>query len=448
MDLKICSYNCCSLNKNIDIVRSLTSSNLDIIFLQETFVTDEKLGILDFVDERYNCIGAGAYFSNKCLAEATGRPMGGLACLWRSDATFSVNVLDISLDYIALKLKFNNTSIILVNVYLRSDLGDPVSLEKFISGLIQLENILNDYDCENIFYCGDFNTDPFIGGRSWSNLKNFIERNDLNCYDINILGEDTITHMNYGTSQCRWLDHIIGRSTGDIVMTNLNVLYDLIGSDHLPVVAHVSVPTINGSVNASHTVIDEICIDWNNLSQNQINEIDRSAVEIQGSFRNKLNLVCTNFGCQNINCIKNIDSMYLLLKNSIVVSSNKFLKRRVKKDKYKVIPGWNRRVKSLHKSAREHYLTWLRNGKARTGIDFDRMNESRKNFKLELKNCRKNECDEISQSIQQKFENKSMKEFWSAVRNKKSISSLCLRHSSVLLRRTESRNVYFIIVHC
>ena len=121
MDIKICSYNCCSLNKNIDIVRSLTSSNLDIIFLQETFVTDEKLGILDFVDERYNCIGAGAYFSDKCLGEATGRPMGGLACLWRSDATFSVNVLDISRDYIALKLKFNNTSIILVNVYLRSD---------------------------------------------------------------------------------------------------------------------------------------------------------------------------------------------------------------------------------------------------------------------------------------------------------------------------------------
>ena len=52
MDLKACSYNYCSLNKNIDFVRSLTSSNLDIIFLQETFVTDEMLGILDFVDER------------------------------------------------------------------------------------------------------------------------------------------------------------------------------------------------------------------------------------------------------------------------------------------------------------------------------------------------------------------------------------------------------------
>ena len=59
-----------------------------------------------------------------------------------------------------------------------------------------------------------------------------------------------------------------------------------------------------------------------------MNEIDRSAVEIQGCFRNKLNLVRTNFGCQNINinCVKNIDSMHLMLKNSIVVSSNRVIK--------------------------------------------------------------------------------------------------------------------------
>ena len=32
--------------------------------------------------------------------------------------------------------------------------------------------------------------------------------------------------------------------------------------------------------------------------------------------------------------------------------------------------------------------------------------------------CKHNESDEISQNILQKFENKSMKEFWSAIRNK------------------------------
>ena len=115
--------------------------------------------------------------------------------------------------------------------------------------------------------------------------------------------------------------------------------------------------------------------------------------------------------------------MYSILTSSIDISSKKFEKCRIKKDKFKVIPGWNRRVKSLHRSAREHYLAWLSNGKDRSGILYDRMNESRKKFKMELKKCKHDESDEISQNIQQKFENKSMKKFWSAVKSKKSINS-------------------------
>ena len=56
-NLKICSFNCCSLRKNIDLVRDLTNGCNDIVFLQETFVTEDKLGILDFIDENYECIG-------------------------------------------------------------------------------------------------------------------------------------------------------------------------------------------------------------------------------------------------------------------------------------------------------------------------------------------------------------------------------------------------------
>ena len=41
MDLKICSSNCCSLTKNIDIVRDLASQDYDLLFLQETFVKSD-----------------------------------------------------------------------------------------------------------------------------------------------------------------------------------------------------------------------------------------------------------------------------------------------------------------------------------------------------------------------------------------------------------------------
>ena len=423
MKIKICSYNCCSLNKNIDIVRQLTFDKLDIIFLQETFVTDEKLGLLDFIDEKYDCIGIGAQFSNKCLSEATGRPMGGLACLWRSDAFFNVQVLLTNTDFIVLKLKYNNTSIILVNIYLRSDLGDPVTLENYVSGLNQLECVLSEFECENIFYCGDFNTDPYIGGRSWRNLSNFMSRNDLQCYDMNLLNENTVTHTNYGTFQCRWLDHVIGRSVDEIRVTNVEVLSDLVGSDHLPLITHIDIPTLNNYTNVVHVDNDKLFINWDSLSESQVKEIDRTSVGIQGDFRNDFDSECEGYGCRSEKCLKQIDDMYLILIRSVEISSNKFQKKRIKKNKYKVIPGWNRRVKSLHKSAREHYLAWMNNGKDRTGIHFERMTTSRKVFKEELHKCKQNENEEISQSIQEKYKSKSMKQFWSEVRNKKGVSS-------------------------
>ena len=56
IDLKICTFNCCSLRKNIDLVRELTSGHVDIIALQETFVVEEKIGQLDFIDENYEIL--------------------------------------------------------------------------------------------------------------------------------------------------------------------------------------------------------------------------------------------------------------------------------------------------------------------------------------------------------------------------------------------------------
>ena len=74
--LQICSYNCCSLRKNIELVRQIASTNYDVIFLQETFIVEDKMGVLNFIDERYECIGVGATYSEKSLVSMSGRPEG------------------------------------------------------------------------------------------------------------------------------------------------------------------------------------------------------------------------------------------------------------------------------------------------------------------------------------------------------------------------------------
>ena len=138
--IRACSYNCFSLSKNIELVRELTESNYDIIFLQETLVTDNNLGMLDFIDESYKSIGIGATHSNKSMESGYGRPMGGLGCIFKNN--IPIKLIDSSNDIMIVSITLNSVTLILVNVYLRSIL-DAYTLAEYTSNLHQLDQILN-----------------------------------------------------------------------------------------------------------------------------------------------------------------------------------------------------------------------------------------------------------------------------------------------------------------
>ena len=71
-------------------------------------------------------------------------------------------------------LKLGHLTIVLVNVYLRSDLWEIRTLNAYLSGLSELENIILSMKFDSIYFIGDFNADPFVG-RAWGNLTNFRE---------------------------------------------------------------------------------------------------------------------------------------------------------------------------------------------------------------------------------------------------------------------------------
>ena len=104
---------------------------------------------------------------------------------------------------------------------------------------------------------------------------------------------------------------------------------------------------------------------------------------------------------------------------SIEICSRQFIKQRRKINKFKVIPGWNRRVKSYYKTARENYLKWLENGKERNTEEFFKMSCSKREFKKALNQCKINEKEEIDISISQKYKLKDYTAFWKEVRKKR-----------------------------
>ena len=254
----------------------------------------------------------------------------------------------------------------------------------------------------------------------------FLIRNDLKCYDVEFLSNNTFTHINYGNNQCRWFDHCIGRMSDGIKLASVHVLEEMIGSDHLPLLCKFAVLSDNYSQNNfpyDKCSVNDLFVDWNNLSSDQLMEISAIAFSLQGSFRNN-NHVCLNSMCQNDDCLQNIDKMYSKVVDSAKLSSLNYVKKRIKKDKYKVIPGWNRTVRFFYNKSRDDYFVWLGHGKPNEGPYFNNMSNSKKCFKQKLKECKRNKDHEISISIQNKFKNKSAKEFWREVRNKKILAVL------------------------
>ena len=175
MELKLCTFNCCSLWKNIDIVRELTNNKYDIILLQETFVTEDKIGMLDFIDERYECIGVPAIYSEKVLSSNAGGPEGGMAIMWRTASKLKVKKIIFENNFMIFNFTTGNTSIVIVNVYMNSDLWDVETLNKYLETLSKLEDILEGTAFDSIYFVSDFNADP-TSGRACRNLTNFIER--------------------------------------------------------------------------------------------------------------------------------------------------------------------------------------------------------------------------------------------------------------------------------
>ena len=416
MNLNVSSYNCCSLVKNIDIVRKLTEMH-DIVFLQETFITNDNIGILDFVNENCYTISVGALYSEKSMLSMSGRPMGGMACIWKKDSTFKVKLAYSDSDCMVIEVINDNIKCVFVNVYIRSNLGDPVSLNNYLENLSKLEEILNDYPDTSVFYIGDFNSDPF--NISWNNLNNFITRNNLICYDLNMLDISTCTYVSYSNNQCKWLDHFIGRTTENIDVRSINVLKNLIGSDHLPVEVCISIPDstcINSGIIELNN-FNNCRIKWDALSVDQLQKISSDASSIQGVFRDfNVYKNCLGLGCNSSKCLENINKMYDTIVESVSYASSQFQTSELKKNKFKVIPGWNRMVKDLHDIAREQFIAWLEAGRPREGPLFMLMKETRSRFKAALNECKNNEMHERSVSFQNSFNNKDMKAFWGDIK--------------------------------
>lgn len=250
-------------------------------------------------------------------------------------------------------------------------------------------------------------------------------RNNLQCFDVDQLNNDTCTFIGYGNSASRWLDHIVGREHAHVKVNNINVMNNIIGSDHLPIVCSIEISSMESSVSnpiyneCELNEYNESFINWQALTYNEFMNINELVCFKLSSLSEKPVLQCCTIGCHQHDHLKEIDYIYQSICIALADSTETYKQKCIETDKFKVIPGWNREVKSFHNIARTTFLKWVATGKNRNTQEFADMVQSRSNFKKALKQCKQNENNERCKSIINAFHLKNKNKFWKEVQHKK-----------------------------
>ena len=150
-NLRIITFNCNSMKKNIDVIRTLLN-DCDVLCLQETLIYDNDDCYLDRIDNRFNFTLSPCTSANVIAA---GRPKGGLITFWRKTLNSHVEPVINSQRYLGIKLSSTVSKYLILNVYMPYDNG---SIENVVTYREVLSEITNEIDClcnrYKLFYTG------------------------------------------------------------------------------------------------------------------------------------------------------------------------------------------------------------------------------------------------------------------------------------------------------
>jgi len=222
----------------------------DIILLQEHWLLPNELGLLSNAHSEYQYCGLSAVdISSDVLV---GRPYGGTAILYRKSLANQIRILDSDESRLTgIQINTNSGLLLIGNVYMPTNYGDAASLELYCDCLAKIHAAIVDTDAVHTIIAGDFNCSP--NSRFYTEFANFADENNLVTTDLNRLS-DTVTYISDDGSKSSWIDHILCSYSVDTMVGSIEVINDVIISDHRPLSFTVlcAVADTGSNVNETH----------------------------------------------------------------------------------------------------------------------------------------------------------------------------------------------------
>ena len=246
--IRICSFNCRSFKNSLPAIHMLCDLH-DIILLQEHWLLPNELGLLSNAYSEYQYSGLSAVdISSDVLV---GRPYGGTAILYRKSLANQIRILDSDESRLTgIQINTNSGLLLIGNVYMPTNYGDAASLELYCDCLAKIHAAIVDTDAVHTIIAGDFNCSP--NSRFYTEFANFADENNLVMTDLNRLS-DTVTYISDDGSKSSWIDHILCSYSVDTMVGSIEVINDVIISDHRPLSFTVLCGVADTGSNANET---------------------------------------------------------------------------------------------------------------------------------------------------------------------------------------------------
>ena len=221
--LNVVSYNCRGFPKTAGklwekptIKLMLDDINIDILCLQETFLSKQDLSCLNSIDKDFLGVGASSTdFRDKLI---TGHPYGGVAILYRKKHTKCISPLFFNLDWvIGISVGSGSNKHVILCVYLKCVSSDHADHKDIFQGqLEELKAIINDLDTTSVTIIGDWNADlAKISHPHGPLLRQFVNETGLIVSSEQLLAADSFTFISeMRPGETSWLDHCVSSHDG------------------------------------------------------------------------------------------------------------------------------------------------------------------------------------------------------------------------------------------
>ena len=422
--LRFVSFNCRGWKSGCYLIGEI-SHLFDFCFIQEHWLFDSQLGLLNFSPE-FSSFGVSGMDDSILL----GRPYGGCAIIYRKSLAPYVSHLPFpSKRFCALKISFNDISFLCICVYFPTDYHDIHSRDAFVQLLGEIEGFIDSVSFDHLVIGGDFNVDFSVPSTRTSCLSDFVSDKALVCVDQLPASSIEYTYFSDANNSISWLDHFFCDSTlASLTLSISPLLYGSNLSDHIPIsvifdIRPSSLPVKSSEVSAIHSQI--VSTNWALVDNSHVEQFLASIDSNLPVLPDEV-IHCCNPLCK----VHSVDiSRYLVsFLNCISTAARNTLPSISSTVRKHIVPGWNDAAKHLRNKANFWYRVWLEAGSPSVGVLAVIKKKSKSRYKYEVRRLKRRKEHIAREKLTKAFSIRNKKDFWKKVKQLRNTSQAPAHH--------------------